>query len=621
MVAIWSLAVLGCFLGLAFRPPAGTHLSVVQQTLALVRVLTTTALALVLVLGPGLALRLSRASRDLDIAFVPLPGLGLLAFTGAAAWAIGRAGWVHPRVVCAVVVIPVLGWLLVSLVRAGREEILSRDERRALIVIAAVLGIAVARSLWSLGPPGELYGGTTNRTLEVGNLSDSRISWQIVDLVGNGVSPFSALARSHFFPYTFSDRGPLAGLASVPVVMLTGGHPPAFVDNPPWSPFDAEGFMSYRLAMLVFAATAFLSLWTLTRRLGGVKAARFALLLAATTPFLVHEVWFTWPKLLAASLVLLSAVSLIDGRPVLAGLLAGAGYLVHPLALVALPALGLIALWPLQGARVRHPHIMRALLLVGGVAVFLIGWRLFNGPHYTQSTFLNYLTQADKPPGVPVTISSWLSDRLISVGNTVVPLRVFFLSSRDPYVNSIYGPSPGIIHFFFQYWFTLPFAVGILFYPLLLTGLWRALRRWTWAITATVLVPFAAFALWWGAESVGLLPAGLHVWILTLVVAVAIEQRSRQFPWLRARWVRGLLALRALEVLLVAALPTVVTTHHIYGRHFLVNDVVALVAMVILAGYLGGLVWREPPDATGSHLTVGAAADAAAAEPGSRSSV
>jgi len=595
MLGLWELAALGCFLGVAFKPSASVHVGTGLQILDLVRVFATTALAIVLVLGPGLALR-THLRRHIEIGFVPLPGLALLVLTGSVAWGVGRAGWVHPRAVCLMIIVPVLAWLLLSLVRAGRGALLRPGEGRVLLLIAAALGIAIARSLWSLGPPGELYGGTTNRTLEVGNLSDSRIPWQVVNLVANGISPFSALASTHFFPYTFSDRGPLAGLASVPVVMLTGGHPPAIVDNPPWTPFDAEGFMAYRLAMMVFAATSFLSLWTLTRRLGGEKAARLALLLALTTPFLVHEIWFTWPKMLAASLVLLSVVALLDGRPLIAGLLVGAGYLAHPLALLALPALGLIALWPLTGAELRRPRVRQLLFLVAGVAVFAVGWRLFNGSHYTQSTFLSYLTQADQPPGVAVTVSKWIADRLISLGNTVIPLRLFFFSSHDPYVNSIYGPSPPIVHFFFQYWYTLPFGVGIFFYPLLLESVGQALRRWPWPVTATVLAPFAVFVIWWGAESVGLLPAGLHFWIFTLVVVVALEQQRRGFPWLRNRWLHCILALRPLEVLLVAMLPTVVTTSRLIASNFVVIDIVAVLGMIALTTCLGVIVWREQPE-------------------------
>ncbi len=91
--------------------------------------------------------------------------------------------------------------------------------------------------------------------------------------------------------------------------------------------------MAYRVAMMTFAATAFVALWDLTRRVAGTQAARVALVLAVTTPFLVHEIWFTWPKMLAAAFVLLAAICVLSRRPLSAGLLIGTGYLVHPSAL------------------------------------------------------------------------------------------------------------------------------------------------------------------------------------------------------------------------------------------------------------------------------------------------
>src|SRR5205085_7354922 len=114
---------------------------------------------------------------------------------------------------------------------------------------------------------------------------------------------------TYFAPCDFSARGPLAGLASAPSVLLAGGQPPIGLEPHQWLPFDPEGFMAYRLAMMTFACTAFLSLWTLIRRLAGPRSARLGLMLAATTTFVVNEVWFPWLKLLASSLEFLAAVS------------------------------------------------------------------------------------------------------------------------------------------------------------------------------------------------------------------------------------------------------------------------------------------------------------------------
>jgi hypothetical protein len=343
-------------------------------------------------------------------------------------------------------------------------------------------------------------------------------------------------------------------------------------------------------------------------------------------PILVHEVWFTWPKLLAASLVLLEAVSLLDKRPLIAGLLVGAGYLAHPVALLSVPPLCLLVLWPpppvrpgstggfIQTIRVPRPRIRAGATFLLGVAACLIAWRLANGSHYTQSSFLHYLTQAGRQrtigaklitafgghPG-PVPLSAWISDRLVSVANTLVPLRLFFLSAHDPSINAVnsacypfcVGRSPGIVRFFFQYWTALPFAVGIVFFPMLLLSLWRALRRRPWATIATVIVPFVAFAIYWGDADTGLVREGLQVWVLTLIVVIAVEQRSEGFAWLRSVPARGILALRSLEVFLIATLPMLLTRHRIAQSRFRLTDMVDVLAMVILCGWLGSITWRE----------------------------
>jgi hypothetical protein len=601
MLGVCVLALLACVLGATAPPSAHPHESPGQQALDMVRVVSTAALAATLILGPGIVWRARRGWRRVDLGFVPLPGLALLAVTGGLAWAL--AGEVAPRLVCFLALIPVLVWLLGSVLRMEAGAMLQAEERRVLLVVGCVLGLAVARAMWSLGPSGELYAGAVSRTLEVGDRSDSRISFHVVQLVTHGTAPFSALGRAYFFPYDFSSRGPLSGIASAPVVLLAGGRPPTGLPNQAWAPFDQQGFMAYRLAMMAFASTAFLSLWTLTRHLGGRTAARLALLLAATTPFLVHEVWFTWPKLLAASFVLLAFASVIAGRPLLAGVLIGIGYLVHPVALLFLPPLALLALWPLVGARLRRPRLKQALLVAAGAAVFLVSWRLVNGSHYSQSDFLDYLTAAGSQTHsylpIHVTLGTWLSDRLESVGNTLVPMELFLFSADAPQINVFGGSSPGVIHFFFQYWGSLPFGIGILFFPLALLSLWRACRRWTWAVVVTVVLPFVGFAVYWGSFNTGMLREGLQPWILMLIAVIALEQRHEGFAWLRSPATRAILALRSAEVLAVAMVPTLATRHRLLDQHFALTDTVALLAMVAFCGCLGALVWSErgPPPA------------------------
>ena len=592
LLVVVALALVGCALGLLAEPAIAPH-HTGQQALDLVRVLCTVALTLSLLLGPGVAWRAVRADhRALSLGFLPLPGLAVMIAGGVLMWA--RPDNLGPRIISYAIFVPVLGLLLGTLLWARPQTLFGRQERLVLLVVGCVLGLAIGRSLWSLGPDGELYAGTISRTLEVGDRSDSRISFEIPQLVANGDSPYSRLATSLFSPYSFSSRGPLPGLAASPVVLLAGGRPPAHRPDDLWSPFDREGFMAYRLAMMTFAAIAFLALWDLVRRLAGREGAYFAVLLAATTPFLVHEVWFTWPKMLASALVLLGAIRILRRHSLQAGLLSGFGYLMHPGALLAVPTLGLIALWPLRGAQWNRPRIRQGLSLATGLAVLLIAWRLVNGAHYDQAGFLDYFAQTG-PGGVPGFGAAWLASRLESLGNTVVPLLLPLADAHNASINVVRGDSPPVVHFFFQYWNTLPFGFAIIFLPLLVVGLWRAGRRWPWPVTACVIVPFALFTVYMGSDTSGLMRDGLQAWALTLCAVIACEQAASGFGWLRSMPIRAILALRVVEIIAMAMVPTLATRHALISVDFALTDAFAVALMLVCGAALGALVWKAAP--------------------------
>lgn len=589
---IWGLAALGCLLGILDRPDLALDSSKGAQILDLVRVACTVALTLTLLFGPGLIWRGAGGGRSPSLGFLALPGLAIMVLAGIAVWLLG--GVADPETTFFCVFGPILALLLGCLITSGDDDLLDPTEHWVLLIVGCALGFAIGRVLWSQGPEGELYAGGISRTLEVGNRSDSRISFIIPQLVYTHQGPYSPLATSFYAPYNFSSRGPLAGLAASPIVLMSGARPPAALPEYPWQPFDPMGFQAYRLAMMVFASTAFLSLWDLVRRLGSKRAARLALLVAVTTPFLVHEVWFTWPKLFDASFVLLAGICIVERKSLRAGLLLGIGYLMHPAALVMISGIGLLALWPLRGANWRRPDIKAAILLAIGVGVSLLAWRLVNGSHYTQNGFTEYLVQA----GVQAhpSLGHWLAYRIDSVANTLVPMMLPLFSANSVWINSIYGESPFVIHFFFQYWDGVPFGMGILFFPFLLISLWRAFRRWAWPVIATVVAPFVAFTIYWGASQTGMLREGLQSWVLVLVAVVALQQYASGFPWLRSTFVRVILSLRSVELLAMALVPALATQGVLLGANWGLSDIVALAAMLLFAGLLAWQMWTAMPE-------------------------
>jgi hypothetical protein len=588
MLGVWAAAALACLLGALDPPEANLTPGLGRELLDLVRVLTTACLAITLLLGPGLLWRAT--GRSLRLAFLPLPGLALLAATAGLAWWL--ADTVDPQLACFAVLAPILGVMLVALLRLGPEDLLDGEEQRVLLIVSLALGLAIGRSLWSLGPEGELFEGTISHTIVPEGRPDSRIPFLLPELVNTGGQAYGGPATELFAPYNFSSRGPLAGLASTPIVLMSGGNPELVAPEQAWQPFDPQGFMAFRLAMLTFSCTVLLSLWQLVRQLGGARAARLAVLLGVGTPFLFADLWFTWPKLLAASFVLLGAILLLERRPLRSGLAVGVGYLMHPSALIGLSALLPLALWPLKGANWRRPRLLPAALLTLGAGAFVLFWRLVNGDNYIQEGFLEYVVAAN--PDYHPPLGDWLYFRINSLADTFVPLYLPLFQGDDISINMDGGGSPAVVHLFFQPWTSFPFAFAIAFLPMLLSSLWKALRRWPWGFTATILIPAAVFAVYWGASRSGMLREGMQSWVLAVLAVVALQQAAAGFPWLRSTVCRAVLSLRGLEVLALAVGATV-GTRGLSGMtgDFALVDAFAIATVVACSLAIVALVWVE----------------------------
>jgi hypothetical protein len=334
-----------------------------------------------------------------------------------------------------------------------------------------------------------------------------------------------------------------------------------------------------------------LSLWELVRRIAGTGAARLAVVLGAATPFLMDELIFTWPKLLAASMVLLAALAIIERRAFLSGLFVGVGYLMHPSALLALAAIGLLALWPLRGANWRRPDLKAAVMLGVGVAISLVVWRLVNGSHYDQNGFLEYFREAGSEAHPAV--GPWLSYRLGSLGNTTVPMMLPLFYATNHSINVFGGQSPWIVHFFFQYWAGVPFGMAIVFFPMLLFSLYKAARRWPWPFFAAVVAPLVLFTAYWGSSVTGMLREGMQSWVFALLAVVAVQQAASGFGWLRSKAGRAILSLRAIESLIAVVGMTLGTNGFELLSHKLsLNDLVAVLLMLTCSLGMAWAIWR-----------------------------
>ncbi|MFN8035249.1 MAG: glycosyltransferase family 39 protein [Acidimicrobiia bacterium] len=582
-------------------PPSGTF--ALHATLSWwLRIVLTLCGVLCAVLAPGLLVRrfVSEDSAWRSTGVVWIPGFLYLVVTGLVSW--GLAAYLDVASVAGAfaVVPPVL--LLAALARGWKEILFTRGERAVVVVMLLLVAIAIGKATWSQGPTDELYGGTVSRTLEVGDRSDSRIPYHGVQLVANAVAPYSDLGKSYYAPWLFSDRSPMAGLASATAVFTSGAQPPQSMPNQAWVPFDAQGFAAYRIAMIVFAASVVLSLYGLLRPRVSEERALAAVIFVAMTPFIVHEVYFTWPKLLSASFLLVAASLLLMRRPLLSGLVVGLAFLAHPAAIFALP--GLVLGWLVVGHRGSHlvpegspppgrfvDRVGAAMLTLLGTAVVFLAWRIGNRGHLTN-TFVDYLKMADGNVGGQ--FADWIRSRMASLANSFVPFRVLVADHANREISSPSGPRT-IVKVGFLYWTTVPFGVGLVVFPVYLFGLWRFAVRHARYFVAIIVTPLVVFWLYWGFSITGLLREGLHAWLIATLIAAFLG-----LVLLSSRRVLVVLrycaSARVASLVVMLCVPTVASSGWLDGRRFLVSNLLSLT--LLFGGVLGlGIAsarWLDP---------------------------
>jgi hypothetical protein len=186
----------------------------------------------------------------------------------------------------------------------------------------------------------------------------------------------------------------------------------------------------------------------------------------------------------------------------------------------------------------------------------------------------------------PVSVKGWLLYRANSFLNTVVPLNLYLFHRNEPGLHSIYGPSPPVIPFFFQYWNTLPFGAGIAFFFCLLVIVYVAFRKEAPWLIYVFLLPLILFTIYMGWPTKGLLRDGLQVWFLGLMIFAVIVWR-KYLSQSRRFWMFGSFALlfRGAETLSMLVLPSVWSQHVFFRLQFAAADFLALTVMG------GGSVW------------------------------
>jgi len=561
------------------------------KQLGLVLLCTLTSLSVLI--GPGLVLR-ARWQRAKSSAWLAAPGMVLLGLIGLFAWKGPSA--LSPvfisRISLAVIVIAT-GY---TLLRSPLHSLLTPPERRTLWILVLLIAMAVSKATYSIGPSGELYRGHISRTLEASSRADSRISYHVVQIVALRQGAYSYVASSLFAPWNFSHRGPFAGLAVSPIVLASRARISAAPPDETWTIFDPQGFAAYRIATIVLSAVSCLFLLALVQVFLDDQWAIFAFFVAVAAPFTVHELFFTWPKILSAAFVLLTVYCIKQSRTLFAGLALGLGYLSHPSALVFFPfvAATVPLLQPLPNLswpgrlRLWSKHI---LMLSLGLFVWVAMWKVINRGHFEQTGFIGYFNGAGL---LPATRANWLWFRLLTTMKTLVPFFTFLFYRSDPDLIPVDASRQPWVQFLQQYWCTFPFACGIAFFGVVLRLLAAAFRRAVPWMILVFLPALIVFIFYFGAPNSGLMREGLHAWFLGLLLFLVIVW-NKYLPHSRALWrfAAVALAVRAIETIWILVPFASWTRGYILQPQFAASDFCCLAVMLAGSIYLGFYGVRE----------------------------
>ena len=531
----------------AFSHPFRAWPSVLPIIWEHLQLYTTVALALTLVWGPGLFWYPRGTAPAVRLFFLIGIGPLILAGIGVLVWSLG--GLISPTLFSGGTTLAL--WLAIGL-RArprGVSDEITPTLRVALGVSALMVVAVTAKSTYSTGPSGELYRGTISRNLTIGDRMDSRFPFFIVQAAAHHSGPAAPTTERYFQPWTFFSRGPLAGLATIPVVLATGGKPPKAPPNQTWHPFDPQGFAAYRVTMMTLASSiivalaGMLSLWI---------APRWALAgagLLALSPFGVHEIMFTWPKWVATTWLVLSFSLAHTRRPFAAGLTLGVGFLFHPMVLLWSPWLGLWACG--RAPRDIFSIGKTGLRIAGGAVLLVIPWMLAGAltPHLPdtvmagQGGFFRYWLEANRQIA---TWTTWWHSRWLNFANTFIPLHVYLSSEsfHHAYANSVYEPSGRLVKFAYVWWNTLPFGLGLGLWLTSLTTLVTRGRNRPAVVWLLLVGPALLITANWGWDPLGLMRECGHplfVAVIAITCVLSAEPDAppaplldhRAVPWLQ----------------------------------------------------------------------------------------
>ena len=354
---------------------------------------------------------------------------------------------------------------------------------------------------------------------------DSYLQYRTAQFVQNRLPAFET---PFFGGWFISDRTPLLGLMTT--FMMSAAHIQLPVQqlsslNQPFQLIDPFGYWLYRQLSILTNALALAPAILVAHELFGRRAARLGLVFSLLSPFILINLLFHWPKLLAGFFIVSFFYWLaVRRRPALAGAFGAGAVLSHPIGILWLPGMLAYALWRRQ--------LSSFAISAAVIALLLAPWFVWTSViHHHPSRMLTYpigYVITDPTRASTETAAAWhaftqrpllsiLDDRWVTIRDTVFSWSFF--------ENLWRAHSPHEVRWAIFEMFRVSFA-GIFGVPLLIWGFisWRRILTsgfWFAALGASTLCIVLFWGVWPRGITIEAFQPGTALWICLAAAILA----------------------------------------------------------------------------------------------------
>jgi len=158
--------------------------------------------------------------------------------------------------------------------------------------------------------------------------------------------------------------------------------------------------------------------------------------------------------------------------------------------------------------------------------------------------------------------SEWWDSRVVSFMNTLIPMHLSSFYHNHPWFHGV-QPTPRVVRNAFSFFNTLPFGVGIFYYFIMLYQLILIAIKKPFLFTGLILLQFLLFWVYWGSNILGLLPEGMHTWVVCifLLIVCAIFSEKNIYKEKIPKWQNRIVSLRGIDVFLMLLLSSRLTAN------------------------------------------------------------